>query len=230
MDNITGQDYLIRATAADGMIRAFAATTRQTVETARKTHDLSPVAAAALGRLLTAAQMMGSDMKGEKDLLTIRINCDGPIGGLLVTQMPGFEILGRVDTLAPSNPLHTTARMVTGGWLAHFGLYPWMTVAPILGFAGTLVAMIGIYRRQGALAFGGSSAGAAGIIATVGCAMFPFILPSSIDPHSSLTVWNASSSARTYAAPGIGQRAATSAPAATVSRAKGSATCKSASS
>ena len=47
------------------------------------------------------------------------------------------------------------------------------------------------------MAFGGSSAGAAGIIATVGCAMFPFILPSSIDPHSSLTVWNASSSART---------------------------------
>ena len=118
-------------------------------------------------------------------------------GGWRGTQMRGFEILGRVDTLAPSNPLHTTARMVTGGWLANFGLYPWMTVAPILGFAGTLVAMIGIYRRQGALAFGGSSAGAAGIIATVGCAMFPFILPSSIDPHSSLTVWNASSSART---------------------------------
>ena len=119
------------------------------------------------------------------------------IGGLIVMWMPGFEIVGAVDTGAPSNPLRSTTRLVDGGWLANFGRHPWMLVAPVLGFAGTLLAMIGIYRRQGALAFGGSSAAAAGIIATVGCAMFPFILPSSIDPHSSLTVWNASSSART---------------------------------
>ncbi|MFE8107709.1 cytochrome d ubiquinol oxidase subunit II [Sphingomonas melonis] len=119
------------------------------------------------------------------------------IGGLAVMRMPAFEIVGAVDPNAASNPLHTTARLVEGGWLGNFGRHRWMVLAPILGFSGTLLAMIGIYRRQGALAFGGSSAGAAGIIATVGCAMFPFILPSSIDPHSSLTVWNASSSART---------------------------------
>ncbi|EEQ57554.1 Hsp33 family molecular chaperone HslO [Enterocloster sp. OA13] len=78
-------DYVIRATAADGEIRAFASTTRDLVEEARKAHNTSPVATAALGRLLTAGVMMGIDMKGEKDLLTLKIQGDGPIGGLTVT-------------------------------------------------------------------------------------------------------------------------------------------------
>ena len=67
-------DYIVRATAADGQIRAFAATTRETVETARQDHNTSPVATAALGRLLTAGAMMGVMMKGDKDLLTLRIH------------------------------------------------------------------------------------------------------------------------------------------------------------
>lgn len=78
-------DYIVRATAAQGQIRAFAATARDTVEEARKAHNLSPVATAALGRLLTAGAMMGCDMKGEDDLLTLKIQGDGPIEGLLVT-------------------------------------------------------------------------------------------------------------------------------------------------
>jgi cytochrome d ubiquinol oxidase subunit II len=119
------------------------------------------------------------------------------VGGLLVWQMPGWQIVGAVETAAPSNPLHTTSQAVVGGWLRNYGLHPWMLAAPVLGFAGTGLALIGIYRRHGALAFGGSSVGATGIIATVGCAMFPFILPSSTDAHSSLTVWNASSSEKT---------------------------------
>ena len=65
-------DYIIRATAAEGQIRAFAATTRDLVEAARDAHNTSPVATAALGRLLTAGAMMGIMMKGEKDLLTLR--------------------------------------------------------------------------------------------------------------------------------------------------------------
>jgi cytochrome d ubiquinol oxidase subunit II len=69
-----------------------------------------------------------------------------------------------------------------------------MLVAPILGFLGAVAALVGLWRRSTLLAFGGSSASAAGIIATVGLSMFPFILPSTIDPRSSLTVWNASSS------------------------------------
>ena len=64
-------DYVIRATAADGQIRAFAATTRDMVEEARRRHDTSPVITAALGRLMTAAAMMGSMMKGDRDTLTL---------------------------------------------------------------------------------------------------------------------------------------------------------------
>ena len=78
-------DYIIRATAAQGQIRAFAATTRELVEYARNAHNTSPVATAALGRLLTGGAMMGVMMKGEEDLLTLKIECEGPIKGLTVT-------------------------------------------------------------------------------------------------------------------------------------------------
>ena len=78
-------DYILRATAADGLIRAFAATTKNTVQTARTLHNTTPVASAALGRLLTAGAMMGTMLKGEKDLVTLQIKGDGPIEGLLVT-------------------------------------------------------------------------------------------------------------------------------------------------
>ena len=74
------QDYIVRASAADGQIRVFAATTRDLVEKARKIHGTSPVATAALGRLLTGAAMMGSMMKGRSDVLTVQIMGDGPIG------------------------------------------------------------------------------------------------------------------------------------------------------
>ena len=79
------KDYIVRATAANGQIRAFAATTREMVEFARQTHNTSPVATAALGRLLTGAAMMGTMMKGENDVLTIMMKGDGPINGLTVT-------------------------------------------------------------------------------------------------------------------------------------------------
>lgn len=93
---VTDRDYIIRATAADGQIRAFAATTRTLVEYARSAHNTSPVATAALGRLLTAGAMMGSMMKSKDDLLTLRIEGDGPIEGLTVTA----DSLGRVKGYA----------------------------------------------------------------------------------------------------------------------------------
>jgi len=111
----------------------------------------------------------------------------------------GYRIVGLVDPAGPSNPLRTTSARMAGGWLTNYTLHPWMMIAPVLGFAGAALALIGIRRRNEAAAFTGSSASAVGIIATVGLSMFPFILPSSIDPHSSLTVWNASSSAKTLA-------------------------------
>ena len=78
-------DYIVRATAADSQIRAFAATTREMTEYARKVHEESPVACAALGRLMTAGAMMGAMMKGDKDLLTLQIRADGPLRGMTVT-------------------------------------------------------------------------------------------------------------------------------------------------
>jgi cytochrome d ubiquinol oxidase subunit II len=109
----------------------------------------------------------------------------------------GYRLVGAIDPSGPSNPLHTTSEIARGGWLANYGLYPWMMIAPVLGFGGTALALFGIRRGSEGAAFAGSSASALGIIATVGLSMFPFILPSSIDSHSSLTVWNASSSAKT---------------------------------
>ncbi len=109
----------------------------------------------------------------------------------------GFRIVGTIDPAGPSNPLRTTSEIAAGAWLANYALYPWMVIAPLLGFGGAVVALIGIRRRIESAAFAGSSASALGIIATVGLSMFPYILPSSIDAHSSLTVWNASSSEKT---------------------------------
>ena len=99
-------DYIIRATAADGQIRAFASTTRDLVEEARKAHNTSPVATAALGRLLTAGGMMGSMMKGEDDLLTIKIQGDGPMEGLTITADSKGDVKGYVynpDVMLPPN-------------------------------------------------------------------------------------------------------------------------------
>lgn len=99
-------DYIIRATAADNQIRAFAATTRELVEQARAVHNTSPVATAALGRLLTAGSMMGAMMKGEKDILTLQIQCSGPIEGLTVTADSHANVKGYAynpDVMLPPN-------------------------------------------------------------------------------------------------------------------------------
>ena len=115
------KDYMIRATAADGMIRAFAATTRNTVEAARQAHNTSPVATAALGRLMTGALMMGYDMKNDPDLLTLRINCDGPIGGLLVTADHNGHVKGYVHNPDVILPPNSKGKLDVGGAL-HLGI------------------------------------------------------------------------------------------------------------
>lgn len=91
------KDYIVRATAANSQIRAFAATTRGVVETARQHHNTSPVATAALGRLLSAGAMMGSMMKNDTDMLTIQIRGDGPLGGITVTGDSKGNVKGYVD-------------------------------------------------------------------------------------------------------------------------------------
>ena len=100
-------DYIVRATAAGGSVRAFAVTSKNLVEEARRRHDTSPAATAALGRLLTAGAMMGAMMKGEKDVLTLRVKGDGPIGGITVTAKSRADVKGTV--INPQVLLHARA-------------------------------------------------------------------------------------------------------------------------
>lgn len=98
------KDYIVRAAAANTQIRAFAAVTTELVEEARQRHGTSPVATAALGRLLTGGVMMGSMMKNEEDMLTIQIKCSGQIGGLTVTADSRGHVKGYVynpDVMLP---------------------------------------------------------------------------------------------------------------------------------
>ena len=100
-------DYLVRATAADAQIRAFACTTRDTVEASRAAHNTSPVITAALGRLLSAGVMMGSMLKGN-DLLTLQVKGDGPVKGITVTadsmgHVKGYPIVP--DVILPANSI-----------------------------------------------------------------------------------------------------------------------------
>ena len=97
-------DYIVRATAAGSQIRAFAATTRDLVEHARAAHNTSPVATAALGRLLTAGSMIGVMMKGEKDLLTLQVKAGGPLEGITVTADSKGNVKGYVGN--PNVILH----------------------------------------------------------------------------------------------------------------------------
>mgnify|MGYP000980812616 FL=1 len=100
------QDYIVRATAAQQQLREFAITSRDLVEQGRKIHNTSPVATAALGRLLTAGAMMGSMMKGNKDVLTLQIECGGPIGGVTVTADANANVKGYVNqpnVIIPAN-------------------------------------------------------------------------------------------------------------------------------
>ncbi len=91
------KDYIVRAAAANTQIRAFAASTTNLVEEARRHHGTSPVATAALGRLLTGGVMMGSMMKNPTDVLTLQIKCSGPIGGLTVTADSQGHVKGYVN-------------------------------------------------------------------------------------------------------------------------------------
>lgn len=96
-NNMENTDSIIRATAAGGQIRAFAASTRDMVESARSAHNTSPVVTAALGRMLTAGAMMGAMMKGKDDLLTLQIRGSGPMKGITVTAGSPDEETGMVD-------------------------------------------------------------------------------------------------------------------------------------
>ena len=116
------------------------------------------------------------------------------IGGFWVANMDGYQVVGTLDPVGPSNPLRKEMTTEAGAWLANYGAQPLLWLVPLVGFGGAALAMLGLFTRIGALSFLGSKLSVAGIITTVGVSMFPVILPSSSEPGHSLMVWDASSS------------------------------------
>ncbi len=108
-------DYIVRATAANAQIRAFACTTRNTVEEARRRHDTTPVATAALGRLMSGALMMGVSMKGEKDVMTLQVQADGPLQGITVTADSQGHVKGYVGNPDVNLPLNSKGKLDVSG-------------------------------------------------------------------------------------------------------------------
>lgn len=121
------------------------------------------------------------------------------LGGLWLTQIDGYRIITEQDPFGPSNPLRKEIVVEAGYWLHNFKTHPWLWLVPMAGLAGAALALLGLAGGRGALSFIGSKLSVAAIITTVGVAMFPVILPSSIEPSHSLTVWDSSSSHYTLA-------------------------------
>ncbi len=111
------RDYMVRATAADKQIRAFAVTSRDLVEQARIYHNTSPVITAALGRLLTGGVMMGTMMKGENDLLTLQIKCGGAAKGMTVTADSRGTVKGYPQVSDVMLPPNAKGKLDVGGAL-----------------------------------------------------------------------------------------------------------------
>ena len=104
-------DYIVRATAANHQIRAFAISSTNTIEEARQRHNTSPIATVALGRLMSAGAMMGAMMKGDDDIITIQIKGDGPIGGLTVTADAKANVKGYVNHPEVMLPLNSAGQL-----------------------------------------------------------------------------------------------------------------------
>ncbi|HEX4367244.1 MAG TPA: cytochrome d ubiquinol oxidase subunit II [Rhodopila sp.] len=120
------------------------------------------------------------------------------VGGLWAIRLPGFVLTAFAGVDAPSNPIGQVVTRQAGALLNNFAVNPWMRTAPVLGVLAAIVAVTLLRPgRHPVLAFLASGLSIAGIIATAGLSLFPFMLPSSLDPASSLTLWNASSSLTT---------------------------------
>jgi cytochrome d ubiquinol oxidase subunit II len=115
-------------------------------------------------------------------------------GLVLWSWIDGYRVTSVLPTGGPSNPLLKTVAHQPGAWFVNYAAHPWLWTAPGLGLAGALLAFVGMRMRREGMALLASALAIAGIILSVGASMFPFILPSSLDPRASLTVWDSSSS------------------------------------
>ena len=119
------------------------------------------------------------------------------VGGVWLAHMDGYSITSVLDPSAPSNPLAKQVIRVPGAWLSVYTRTPWTLAAPVIGFMGPLLACLFAWWRRGGSAFVCSALGVIGVIFTAALSLFPFLLPSDLDPSASLTLWDASSSQRT---------------------------------
>ncbi|MBV6631441.1 MAG: cytochrome d ubiquinol oxidase subunit II [Alphaproteobacteria bacterium] len=117
------------------------------------------------------------------------------LGGVWVAfGVEGYVITSELVANGPSNPLGKEVAIASGAWMQNYSAYPFFLIAPAAGFAGSILAILLVRMGKTLLAYISSGLSLFGIISTVGVSMFPFLMPSSIDPVSSLTVWDASSS------------------------------------
>ncbi|KUE79393.1 cytochrome d ubiquinol oxidase subunit 2 [Aeromonas schubertii] len=119
------------------------------------------------------------------------------IGGLWVSGMDGYVLVSSAGGNAVANPLNKEVVLEAGAWMKNYDLYPWMMAAPVLGLAMSLLTALFAKLNKGWVAFLCSSLAIAGIILTAGFSLFPFVMPSSLEPSHSLTMWDATSSFNT---------------------------------
>lgn len=130
-------------------------------------------------------------------IFTVLMLAGFALGGVMVAGMPGYVLTSAVDPGAAVSPLTKTVVQQAGAWLANYKLYPLTLALPVLGFAGGLLSLLAIARGRAGVAFIATGLAELGIIFTAGVSIFPFVLPSSSQPGSSLTVWDCVSSHRT---------------------------------
>lgn len=170
-----------------GLLNPFALLAGVVSLTMLVTHGAAWLSFKASGIVAKRAERFGS-ITGVLAIVTFAL-----AGVWLAYGIPAYHYVGTVDPNGPSNPL--LAEVARGGsWLQAYADRPWIAVAPAMGFAGIALAVVLLRLGRGGLALLASKMGITGVISTVGLTMYPVILPSSLDPKSSLTVWNSSSS------------------------------------
>lgn len=138
------KDYMVRATAADAQIRAFAATTKDLAEYGRKAHNLSPIAAAALGRLMTGTVMMGTMMDNDQDLITVKMDGDGPLKGVLATADRSGNVKGYVTNPYVVMEPNASGHLNVGGGIGEGTL----TVIRDMGLKEPYVGQVPLYTGE----------------------------------------------------------------------------------
>ena len=127
-------------------------------------------------------------------ILAVGVAIGFALAGVWVAALPGFVLEAGANTAGVMTPLQKTVHLQEGGWLLNYNRYPWMLTAPVIGFAGLALAALFSWLRNAGLAFVASALALVGIICTAGFSLFPFLMPSSLAPAVSLTLWDVVSS------------------------------------